>query len=132
MRVSVDVDVPNALLFVMDHSCGVLPDELVRGVSVWATSSCVAVGTLAGCDGSTHVAFDDQPMEEAGAPQFDGTVLTPTKTLSVCTVLDEIVLSREVDSELVRVRIWTNHPTVPDRIVVVVSKARREPDAANG
>lgn len=121
MKVAIDIAPPNSLVFVMDHSSGVVP-ELVRDVGISANSTCIAVGTLAAPDGSTNIAFDDRPPEEAGAPQYDGVVLVPTGTLSVCTVLDEIVLSRRIDAERARVRIWTNHPMEPDEIVIVASK----------
>lgn len=121
MRVAVVIAPPNSPAFVMDHSSGVIP-ELVRGVGISANSTCIAVGTMVPADGSTNIAFDDRPPEGAGAPQYDGVVLVPTGTLSVCTVLDEIVLSRRIDAERARVRIWTNHPMEPNEIVIVASK----------
>lgn len=110
----------NSLLLVMDYSIGEIPDSIGHG-PVSSTGSCVAVGTLAEMDGETDVTLTD--TADAVVPKnlvFDGTLETPAKEISVCSVDDEKLLTIPVGSEKIRVKIFTNDESEPDQIAVLV------------
>jgi hypothetical protein len=110
----------NSLILVMDRSVGVIPETLAGGL-VSATPTCVAVGTLSEHDGETTISLSDEgPQSGFGAnPKFDGVMKTPSKTLSVCSVPDEVLLEMPVSSDETRVQIWANDPLEPDAIAIV-------------
>ena len=84
---------PYSLIFVSDVDGGASP-ECTGGKSLWATPSCIAVGV------------------------FDGVLETPSKAVIISTAEHETVMNANVPTQSTRVRIWTNHPTEPDRIIV--------------
>jgi hypothetical protein len=47
-------------------------------------------------------------------PRFE----TPSHAVVVWTVEDEMVLSAKVPDAETRVRIWVNHPTEPDKVII--------------
>lgn len=70
-------------------------------------------------DGDTEVSLGStQEVNPEGPPIFDGLLETPTRTVNIETAEGELVLQSEVSSENTRVRIWTNAPREPDKIVV--------------
>lgn len=109
---------PNSLIFIEDRSGGVTPD--IDGVGgIWATPSCVAISTFVFCDGKTDVTigeFRDVRMQKK--PTYDVTVDTPSAELKLKTSEDETLHRERVQANKTRVRIWTNHPDQPDKIVI--------------
>ena len=62
------------------------------------------------CDGSTEVTIGS-PSEfqsKAGKLLFDALLETPSRRITVETVLAEIILEQNVRSATTRVRIWTD------------------------
>lgn len=121
MRQTVSVVPSNSLILVMDRTVGVIPETMAKGL-VAATPTCIAIGTRSEHDGQTSLSLSDE-----GAPSgfgvnatFDGVLKTPSKTLSVCSVLDEVLLETSVPSDQTRVQVWANDTAEPDRIAIVV------------
>lgn len=118
---SVDVAPSNAVVLVMDRRVGTVPETLGGGI-VAATSSCIAVGTREEHDGETTISISD---EGGGSgvkvpPVFDGHIDTPSRVLSVCSVLDETFLEIPVAGEKTRVQIWVNDSSEPDVVAIVI------------
>lgn len=112
---------PNSLLLVMDQTVGKVPDSMNHGL-VAATASCVAVGTLSEADGETLILLSDELPSQLQTQLlvFDGVLATPSKKISVCSVVDDSLLVLDVPESSTRVRIWANHAVEPDEIIVVV------------
>jgi hypothetical protein len=112
---------PNSVILVMDQTVGEVPDSMNKGI-VSATRSCIAIGTLSEVDGETFISLSDETPAQLpkAAPVFDGTLFTPTKKLSVCSVLGDSLLVLDVPSSSTRVRIWVNHPVEPSAVWIVV------------
>jgi hypothetical protein len=110
---------PNAVILVMDFTSGRVPDAMDNKL-VLATESCIAVGCRSESDGPTelHLARSREIMPH-DALVFDGQILTPSKKLSICSIMNEELLSTEVAATTTHVRVFANHPTEPDRILVV-------------
>ena len=107
----------------MDRTVGVVPDS-IHGL-IARTSSCIAVGTLPAMQGETLVSLSDGTQVSTRDRQFalDAALETPSKQLSVCSVLDEPLLVLDVPGVKTRVRIWVNDDTEPDEIRIVAYQA---------
>jgi len=90
------------------------------GELVAATSSCVAVGTLAEPDGLTRITLSDEETPTDLETVFDGSLETPTRTLAVCSVLDEVILETAVEHKQTRTRILVDHRAEPGNVWIVV------------
>lgn len=119
----IEVRAPNSLVLVGDPS-GEPPASMAGGL-VAATTSCIAVGTLASDDGPTRVRLIDAEFGADLPPllAFDGLVDLPGNRLVVTSVLDEIYLEHAVAEAALVVQIWVNHPNEPDQIVVLTRGA---------
>jgi hypothetical protein len=70
-------------------------------------------------DGDTDVSLGPaREIDPGGRPIFDGSLETPNRIVVVTTAESEILLKAAVPSKSTRVRIWTNHPSEPDKIAV--------------
>ena len=107
--ITTHVRVLNALLFIKDARAKDLPKIDGHG-SFWTTPSCVAVSCMPDCDGSTEVTIGN-PLEfqsKAGKLLFDTLLETPSRRITVETVLAEKILEQSVLSATTHVRIWTD------------------------
>ena len=122
MRREISVAPSNSVVLVMDRTTGVIPDSMSGGL-VAATSSCVAIGTLSENDGETSICLSDEgrPSGLGDGPVFDGILMTPSRTLAVCSVLGEVLVEMQVRSDKTHVQMWANDTAEPDRIEVVVA-----------
>lgn len=120
MQRTVTVAPSNSLVLVMDRAVGVIPEKMGGGL-VAATSTCVAVGTLSEHDGETSISLSDEgATSELGTePVFDGVMKTPSRVLSVCSVLDDVLIEMAVPSDETRVQVWVNDGAEPDKIAIV-------------
>jgi hypothetical protein len=125
MKESTRIAPPNSLILVMDRSVGDIP-QTMGGKSIASTPTCVAIGTLSASDGQTLISLSDEllniPTEEAS---FDAILDTPKKRVAVCSVQNKTLLQCEVLSLNTRVRVWTNHPSEPDTVQIVVQPVTR-------
>jgi hypothetical protein len=109
---------PNSLVLLSDATGGEFPG-FVPGELVLATPSGIVVGCRTFADGPTDLLIG--PASEVGSeeiPAFDGVLDTPSRKIVVSTVEGQRLLQETVSSADTRVRIWVNHPTEPDRIVI--------------
>ena len=112
----------NAMFLIDDSYLGERPEALPL-TRIAATPSCLAVGCLMAQEGYTEITLGpatEVPLE--GKIAFDGILETPNRTVWLSTA-DGIVLTRQaVDAVTTRVRVWTDHPYEPSRIVVGVGE----------
>ncbi|MGH8411263.1 MAG: hypothetical protein ACRERT_08575 [Pseudomonas sp.] len=112
---------PNSLIFIMDHAFGETPESMGHGL-VTSTDSCVAVATLCEFDGATTVIVGADP-QGVGAEilVFDGHLTVPSKQLSVCSALDEKLLSMDIPTSHVHLKVFANDATEPNFIAILVN-----------
>lgn len=105
----------------MDQSVGEIPESMNESL-VAATPSCIAIGTLSEYDGETLISLSDEASlyEVDLFIIFDGVLKTPTRKLSLCSVLDETLITLEVATENTRVQVWVNDDKEPDKINIAV------------
>lgn len=112
---------PNSIFFIEDKTGGKSPELDDMSVRIWATQSCIIVGCLMSQDGPTEFILSDESGDAvAGAPAFDGMLDTPSRVVEISTSERDILLKSNVSGNLTRVRIWTDHPSEPEPIVVVL------------
>jgi hypothetical protein len=117
--ITTHVRVLNSLLFIKDARTKDLPKIDGHG-SFWTTPSCVAVSCMPDCDGSTEVTIGD-PLDlqsKAGKLLFDAPLKTPSKSVTVETVLAEKIFEQNVLSTTTRVRIWTDGFRDTDKVFI--------------
>lgn len=115
---SVDWPVLNSLIFVNDALNEDIP-EIDEPSGLWLIPSCIAIGCLPDCDGSTKIILG--PVHEAGTEKhllFEGTVETPSRKLIVDTVLAETLLETDVPETVTHLKIWTNGHPASDIVVI--------------
>ena len=120
---------PHSMFFISDPANEVVPKIDGRNPTVWATPSCVVVGCLMFQDGETELTLLAGEQAERAAPLlvadeqmeqvFEGGLETPGNVLIVSTSEKQILLRLTVPSVTTRLRIWTNHPTEPEKITVL-------------
>jgi hypothetical protein len=123
MNKSIQIAPPNSFIVVIDRATRDLdvPRVIPGRKNVAGTPSCIAMGTLCNLDGETSLSLTDQAP--AGEPAYDGILETPTRRVSVCSMLLEPFIECDVPGETTRVRVWTNRPSEPDNIQIVVQAA---------
>jgi hypothetical protein len=118
----VSLSPPNSLILILDPDTNDLSD-IVRGALVSATPSCVAVGTLCEIDGETTIVLADNETEleldSSMHQEFDGTIVTQSHMISVCTVTRKTLLSFPVEARQIHIQIWANHRSEPNRICIL-------------
>ena len=118
MPSSIKIAPSNSILFISDPGGGRIP-EITRERRIWSTTSCIAFGCLMFQDGETDVTLGNvREVSSGGPPAFDGILETPSRSIVVSTVEHTSVLGCAVSNTSTRVRIWTNHPTEPDEIII--------------
>lgn len=108
---------PNSVLLIADTGGGELPATLVG--TIGSTDSCIAIGCKSAADGETEVVLLHRgEIRNVLPPQFEGTILTPSKRLAILTVDGDVVLESAIGTSVARIAVWLNDPDEPDRIVV--------------
>jgi hypothetical protein len=121
MKFETTIAPPNSIVLVVDFETGQVPRSF-NGQLIAATETCVAVGTLSEQDGETTIVLTDEASPDVIASNslaFDDSIAIRGGALSVVTAWNEPVLSLPVHTENVRVRVWVNHRSEPDHIVIV-------------
>lgn len=134
MRLAVTLAPKNSLILVMDRAVGVIPETMAGGL-VAATPTCIAVGTRSEHDGETSISLSDEATPSGGGShlRFDGVLKTPSRRISVCSVLDEVLLEMGIPSDETRVQVRANDAAEPDNIAIFVAPvARRSPPISGG
>jgi hypothetical protein len=95
----------------------VVPINHDRG-GLAATDDCITVPALYWNEGDTNITIG--PFEELNqlpAPDFDGLMNTPENKIMLSDANDDIA-DIAVPTTRTRIRIWLDHPTQPENIVI--------------
>jgi hypothetical protein len=72
-------------------------------------------------DGETLVLLGSAPELDPGeSPAFDGMLETPNRAVVISTVERETVLEMRVPNARTHLKIWVDHPTEPDKVIIGV------------
>lgn len=126
MRKQIDIQVPNALIYVLDNEHGEIPESLDTGL-LTTTPSCVVIGTIPDCDGSVDIVLTDEPYsnnDRALHLAWSGRINTLDKEISVSSVYVDQLMSIKVNNSNLLVQIWVNHHEFPDRLIIVVDSCK--------
>lgn len=87
-----------------------------------ASDECINVGCLYWNEGDTTITLGsfEELNPQPGPPKFDGMLETPAHRVDLFDANMPEILSMEVPGSRTRVRIWTNHPTEPDNVVIAL------------
>jgi hypothetical protein len=119
MTSSIKIVPPYSLIFIADSGRGEIPDRMDRPIA--STDSCIVVGCLAYVDGETEFTLGKTHDVDPGAPPvFHGKLKTPNYRIVLHTAEDETILQVPVPRRETIVRIWSNHPSEPDQVIVGV------------
>jgi hypothetical protein len=117
---SIKIPVANAVVLVCDQSGGQVP-SMMNGMAIATTNSCVAIGCRAQDDGETELTLGaHSEFERLGSPAFETTLQLPGRRVVIRSVTGEELLGLSVEGEVVQIKIWTNHGTEPDWVVLGV------------
>ena len=121
MKKLINVAPPNSQFYFQDSLRCELPEMDDRPVWIWSTRSCILVCCLCFADGETELVISDSADDTLPTPPtFDGVLDTPNRIFQVSTSEHEILFRADVPGHFTRVRIWTDHPTEPEHILVVL------------
>jgi len=121
MRQSLTIGPPNSIFFLGDKKAAVFPEIDDRKSRIWSSSSGIIIGCLMSDDGETEFILSDSIEDVIDAPPvFDGSLLATSGVVEVSTSWREVLLQQSVQTPVVRTRIWTDHPSEPEHIVVVL------------
>lgn len=91
-------------------------------VGIVATEQCINVGCLYWNEGNTTITLG--PFEELQPqktpPKFDRMLDTPEYRVVISDAITPEMLTAVVPSIRTRVRIWTNHKTEPDDVIIAL------------
>lgn len=110
---------PNSMVLIADRRGEIdVPDAMPRS-RIAATSSCIAIGCKAEMDGETEITMGAAlEIDPGDRPVFDGILATPSRAVAVWTVEWNSILDAPVPTLQTRVRVWSNHPREPDKLIV--------------
>lgn len=118
MKQSLVLPVPNSVFFITGSDKRDMP-TIQRYSTVWSTSSCVAVGCIPDVDGDTRITIGrGDEVDRGNTPIFDGLLDTKARVVRLEIVPGEVILQHAVPEIRTRVRIWVNHATTPDDVVI--------------
>jgi len=106
---------------VLDPASGVLPETL-GGASIVASTSSLAVGTLAEFDGETEVTIARSgaaPSDPSLTLRWEGALETSGR-IAVLTIYNDVVIESGAPP-IAYVQVWTNDPDEPDVIWVAIA-----------
>jgi hypothetical protein len=123
MKNEIRINPRNSVILVMDQTVGEVP-ETMNNRLVAATKTCVAIGTLSEFDGETRITLSHniEEIECSKYKVFEGFLDTPSKKISICSILDEPLLECNVPGTPTKIFVWANDEFEPDDIQVIVNK----------
>jgi hypothetical protein len=121
MKKEIRIAPMNSLILIMDRTFGDVPKSMNHTV-VAATTSCVAIGTIYEFDSETHLSLSDLPpeFENSSILAYEGVLKTPSKRLSVCSVMNDPILECDVQNLQTRIRVFINDDSEPDEIYILI------------
>lgn len=111
----------NALIAVLDPGGKVKVPQWSKPMTprLVSTDTCILVGCLIDADGETELAFGSMSEVDPGElPVFQGKLKTPTRRIALESVDGHTVLEAPVPQLETTIRIWTNHESEPDKVIV--------------
>ena len=118
MSILKKVAAPNALLLLSDINGGIALSGM-QGSLIASTPTCIAIGCTSDCNGETEVLVGPgREVSTSEAATFEGELDSPSRKVALRTLLRSRVLEAPVRHPRTRVRIWVNHPSEPDKIVI--------------
>jgi hypothetical protein len=126
MNKSISIAPPNSMFFLADPDDFECPEIDRSPVSAWTSASCVVIGCVNFIEGETRLTVtDDASLSWPDLAQVvDRVIATPRKLFAVSTSETDVLLQVAVPAARVRVRVWTNHPTQPDVIAILLGSGR--------
>ncbi len=122
MKISIQYAPVNSSFFFVDKIGGIPPEVDDRSIRAWASGTCLIVACLMSQDGDTHLTLSDVPNDApAETPLFECDLATPSKILRVVTSGHEVLMEVEAPRVKTHLQVWTNHPSEPDKIFVLLS-----------
>jgi hypothetical protein len=107
--VSMQIAVPNGLLFVRDSQVRKYPDFDDETASFWSISTCVMIACLVDCDGQTDITVGaTTQISQNRQPAFARMLATPSRKLIFEIVPGETVHEIAVSYDVTRIQIWTD------------------------
>ena len=86
---------------------------------IFASPDCINIPALYWNDGDTRVDFGPvSEIPEIREPDFDGIINTPNKELILFDANEPQYAIAYVPSVDTRIRVWIDHPTEPENVVV--------------
>lgn len=118
---ALSVNPTNSLLLFMDAQAPQIPESM-GGKAVAATDSCIAVGTREEYGGpiELRIASADEGINLPALEIYDGVLRVTSGSLAVANIFGKQFVRWPLNTSSVSVRIYTNHSTEPDEIVVLV------------
>jgi hypothetical protein len=102
-----DIDVPRA----------------VGGAAFATNRHCINVGSRMWHDAEIWIALGrPEEVHLAEKPALDRSILTPDRHVLLFDANHPELMRLQVASSNTRIRVWTNHPTEPDEIIVVAGR----------
>jgi hypothetical protein len=118
MAKSTKVAPPNSLILIEDLGGGEVPASM-GGSLVVSTDSCIAVGCRSDVDGDTQFTLGEtHDVDPGGHPIFRGLLKTPNRRVALVSVIGQVILEAAVLQQQTIVRVWVNHPSEPDHVIV--------------
>ncbi|MBL9088952.1 MAG: hypothetical protein JNM10_17565 [Planctomycetia bacterium] len=123
MKIILSVAPQHSILLLADveNDAAEVPLDGVEDAVV-SSGSVVGINVMAEVDGETLVELTDEPSDPTDLiPLFDGSVDTPSRSVSLCTSDWAVLAALAVGDDEARVRIFGSTSTRPDRVLVVLS-----------
>lgn len=111
---------PNSVIFLEDVSGGELEDfDPMVEPRMGASPSMIWIGCLSFMDGTTEFVLGSaEEVTPDQEPIFDDVLETPSRAVAIRTSHLRTILGNKVPTSSTRVRIWTNDPSEPDRVII--------------
>jgi hypothetical protein len=108
-RRSMQIALPNGLLFVRDSKIRKFPDIDDEKASFWSIPTCVMIQGLVDSEGETGITVGAvNQVSQSKPPAFDRMLETPSRRLIFEIVPGETVHEVGVPTDKTRIRIWTD------------------------
>ena len=91
-----------------------------RGGALAATHDCINVGCRCWPDAEIEIVLgDESDFAPGGDPALDMRLRTPDNKLLLFDANHPELLGLAVEAQMTRIRVWINHETEPDHIVII-------------
>ena len=92
-----------------------------RGTCFATNTSCINIGCRLWQEGEIEIMLGTPAdLMPEGEPALDRSIRTPRNQVLLFDANHPELMQYPVESRRTRIRIWTNHPTEPDRVTLVV------------